>query len=352
MNVLTDFHHAGLLNSLIMLFEDRLGGNVYRPIGLEWYLEGYWHVYNHPDTANQFLSFDQGYRPMDGSPPLNLIQETNYQPMPQKDVYYCRDIVSDEMNKAITLEKFKEMDIDIVIASIPAHIEPFKRLIAKYKPNAKLIFQIGNAWTVDAETAPNVMASAIVNNVPENINFVQYHQEFDISIFKRVMPNNINRITSLVNVHHQFADYQLFLAVEKQMPNWTFLSYGGQGRDGSMGGAKKVAQAIRDSKFVWHLKAGGDGYGHILFNTAAMGKPTITKRSYYIGKLGEKLLIDGETCIDIDNLSVEDAVKKIEFYNNAQRYAQMCKKVFKNFRATVDFNKDFKEIEKFLERLK
>jgi hypothetical protein len=352
MNVLTDFHHAGLLNSLIMLFEDRMGGNVYRPIGLDWYEQGFWKIYDHPDTANQYLSFDQGYRPKDGSPPLNLLQEVHNAPMLQKDVFYCRDIDSDQVNKAITLETFKAMPIDIVIASIPAHIEPFQRLIREHKPKAKLIFQIGNAWSIEAGSVQNVMASAIVNNVPDNINFVEYHQEFDQKIFKHVQPNNQNIITSLINVHHDMPDYNLFLELDTKMTHWNFLSYGGQGRDGSMGGAHKVATAIRESRFIWHVKAGGDGYGHILFNTAAMGRPTIVKKHYYIGKLGEKLLIDGETCIDIDGLGHDGIIKKIEYFNKPDRYAAMCRAVFKNFREQVNFNKDYEKIKQFIEGLK
>lgn len=350
MNVFTDFHHAGLLNSLIMLFEGRLDGNVYRPIGFDWYDKGFWKVYDHPDTANQFLTFDQAYRPKDGSPPLNLIQEIHHQAMDQQEVYYCRDIDSDQVNKAITLETFKAMDIDIVIASIPAHIEPFKRLIREHKPNAKLIFQIGNAWS--ANEAENVMASAIVHNVPDNVNFVEYHQEFDLKLFRHAMPNNQQIITSLINVHHDMPDYNLFLDIEKRMDGWNFLSYGGQGRDGSMGGARKVASAIRESRFIWHVKAGGDGYGHVLFNTAAVGRPAIVKKSYYNGKLGEKLLIDGETCIDIDGMGPEDICRKIEYFNQHARYETMCKAVYKNFKEQVNFDKDFERIKEFIARLK
>jgi hypothetical protein len=350
MNVFTDFHHSGLLNSLIMLFEGRFDGNVYRPIGLDWYEQGFWKVYDHPDTANQFLTFDQGYRPKDGSPPLNLIQETHNLPMDQREVYYCRDIDSDQLNKAITLETFKEMPIDIVIASIPQHIEPFKKLIREFKPEAKLIFQIGNAWS--ANNADNVMASAVVHNVPETVNFVEYHQEFDLKIFRKVAPNNQNIITSLINVHHDMPDYPLFLELEKQMFNWNFLSFGGQGRDGSMDGARRVAMAIRESRFIWHVKAGGDGFGHILFNTAAMGRPVITKMSHYSGKLGEKLLIDGETCINIDGLGPEDIIKKIEYFNQPMRYDAMCKATYRNFKEKVSFDKDFDKIKKFIKELK
>lgn len=351
MNVFTDFHHAGLLNSLIMLFEGRMGGNVYRPIGMEWHTEGFWKIYDHPETANQFLSLDQGAWPIDGSPRLNLIEEIRKNPQINRDVYYCKDIDSDQLNKAISLETFKRMPIDIVIASIPAHIEPFRRLIREFKPNAKLIFQIGNAWSVDAEGARNVMASAIVPEVPQGINFIQYHQEFDLRIFHRAPPNNQRIITSLINVHHDLPDYPLFLEIEKLMPDFKFLSYGGQGRDGSMGGSRKVAESIRLSRFIWHVKAGGDGYGHILFNVAAMGRPLIVKKSYYNGKLGEKLLIDGETCIDIDGLSNDEIITKIQHFNDADRYAEICRNVYRNFRANVNFDDDFNRIYDFIMEL-
>lgn len=350
MNVFTDFHHAGLLNSLIMLFEGRLGGNVYRPIGMDWHTQGFWRVYDHPDTANQYLTFDQGYRPKDGTPPLNLIQEIKNDPLDQKEIYYCRDIDSNQVNKAITLETFKEMPIDIVIASMPAHIEPFRRLIREYKPEAKFIFQIGNAWSVN--DVENVMASALVPIVPTDINFVEYHQEFDLKLFRHAPPNNQKIVTSLINVHHDMLDYPLFLDIEERMKGWNFLSYGGQGRDGSMGGARKVAMAIRESRFIWHVKAGGDGYGHVLFNVAAMGRPMIVKKSYYNGKLGEKLLIDGETCIDIDGLGPEDIVKKIEYFNQPRRYEIMCKAAYHNFKEQVDFNKDFEKIKEFIGALR
>lgn len=352
MNVFTDFHHAGLLNSLIMLFEGRLGGNVYRPIGMDWYEEGFWAINDHPDTARQYLSTDQEYRPKDGSPPLNLLQEAPNARMDKAEIYYCRDIDSDQVNKAITLDTFRSIPIDIVIASIPAHVEPFKRLIRQYKPDAKLIFQIGNAWAVEAEGALNVMASAIVPFVPAHINFIQYHQEFDLRIFHKAPPNNQNIITSLINVHHDMPDYLSFLELEKAMPDFKFQSYGGQGRDGSMGGSRKVAEAIQEARFIWHVKAGGDGYGHILFNVPAMARPLIVKKSYYNGKLGEKLLIDGETCIDIDGLSNSEIITKIQHYNEPERYEEMCRNAYRNFKENVNFNDEFNRIYDFLMVLK
>jgi hypothetical protein len=55
MRVLADFHHGSLLRSLVMLFEDRLGMELYRPIGLQWLHRGYWAISNLKGTAKQFL---------------------------------------------------------------------------------------------------------------------------------------------------------------------------------------------------------------------------------------------------------------------------------------------------------
>lgn len=361
-NVFTDFHHAGLLNSLILLFEGRLGGSVYRPIGMEWAEQGFWAVYDHPATQQQYLTLSQGYTPVDGSRPLNRIKNA------QSGIYYCQDIDSGKYNKAITLKKFIEMDIDYVIASLPAHIQPFQKLIELHKPNAKLIFQVGNQWTMQAfnggdaiqsivdgtpiTRVDNVMASAKIRDVPEDVNYVEYHQEFNTNIFKPLPDFDNKTITSLMNCPADFPDYNLLLELEHQMPDWKFNIFGGMGRDGAKHGTKEVAQAIQRSQFIWHVKAGGDGYGHILFNAYACGTPAIVKKSYYTDKLGEKLLIDGETCIDIDNLGSGDIIAKINHYSTVENYNQMRTKAYQNFREQVDFDRDADNVAEFLERLK
>ncbi len=68
MRVLADYHHGSLLRSLVMLFEGRLGMELYRPIGLEWFHEGYWAVSELKRTAREFLEPRAG----DRSPSVNV----------------------------------------------------------------------------------------------------------------------------------------------------------------------------------------------------------------------------------------------------------------------------------------
>lgn len=352
--VFCDFHHASLLQSFILLFEKRLGGSVYRPIGMEWVDQGYWKVFDHPATQQQFLTLTQGYRPIDGTEPLNIVEKY------EDGVYYCQDIDSGYYNKAIDLYTFFKLPIDIVIATLPQHIEPFKRLCETHPNKPKLIYQIGNAWTVDAGLAPNVMASAIISGVPENINFISYHQEFDLNKFK--VPETTDAlthrktITSLVNcfniMGHFAEDWALFQKMETTMPDWKFTCLGGQCRDGAAHGSQEVADTINVSRFLWHTKNGGDGYGHIIFNAAAMGKPMIVKKQYYLGKLGEALFKDGETCICIDGLTPEEIKEKIEHYNEPENYLKLFYNVVDNFKREVNFDVEELYIRKFLEVLK
>jgi glycosyltransferase involved in cell wall biosynthesis len=348
MNVFTDFHHASLLQSFIFLFEKRLGGQVYRPIGKEWFDEGFWKVYDHPATVEQFLGI--GGNTPDGTEPLNDVLNTL-----GPYVYSCHDIDSGLANKAITYEGFMQTKFDIVIASLPYHIEPFKKLCDIHPNKPKLIYQIGNAWTVEAGLAKNVMASAIIHDVPSDIHFISYHQEFDTEIFKPSPEAPSPWITSFVNVFngesHFAADWQLFLEVEKYMDDFTFKSHGGQCRDGAIGPAFRLAKEMQQSRFVWHTKAGGDGYGHIIYNVAACGRPMIVKKGYYNGKMGDELFIDGETCIVIDNLSVPEIAEKIRHYEQPDLYRDMCKNVYENFKKCVDFDKEAIQLQKFFSEL-
>ena len=364
MYILTDFHHGSLLQSLILLFEKRLGGEVYRPIGREWFDQGYWKVYDHPATVEQFLGI--GGNTPDGTAKLNEVVAH-----PAPDIYKCHDIDSGTDNKAITIKGFFDRHFDIVIASIPQHVEPFKKLCATHKDHPKLIYQIGNAWTTEAAMAPNIMASAIINDVPREINFISYHQEFDTEIFYPSFPpiyekhgnliltclciplgKNIYSFVNCFDTAEHFAnDWLLFQQVEKEMADWTFKVHGGQCRDGAIGPTHKLADKMREARFIWHVKAGGDGYGHVLHNALAVGRPLIVKKSYYIGKLAEPLLIDGVTCIDIDGLSYPQIIDKIVYNSEPGRYFAMCKAAYDNFCRVVYFDKEHKNIEIFFSKL-
>lgn len=364
-NVFTDFHHAGLLQSLILLFEKRLGGKVYRPIGTEWHEKGFWKVYDHPATAAQYLGI--GAATPDGTPPLNMVDSVGARigdDGKRFPIYHCHDIDSGLTNKAITFDGFMQhTKIDIVIASLPQHIEPFKRLCELHPNKPKLIYQIGNQWNVpEGLIVKNVMASARLVNRPPDLNYIEYHQEFDLEVFKPIeyevlgekwnpLPNIFSFVNCFSIADYMRHDWQLYEDVERLMPNWVFQCLGGQCRDGAAHGNQQVADRMREARFIWHTKSGGDGYGHIIYNAAAVGRPLIVKKDYYAGKLGEELMVDGETCITIDGLSPNQIVEKILRYNDPIAYMKLCENTYKNFKRLVDFDREEQEIRAFLANL-
>src|SRR5690242_1077291 len=316
--VFTDFHHASLLKSLIILFEHRLGGKLYRPIGRDWYDKGFWKIYDHPATVAQFL--DVGGATPDGTPKLNEIDGMRWPKggFPgEPEVYFCWDIGREHLNNAITFDGFMRSHFDFVIASVPQHIEPFRRLCDMHPSHPKLIYQIGNEWNVEEhkKLLDGVLSSARVY-LPQSIPSVMYHQEFDLKVFHRGDTEPKKFVTSFVNCfdtadifHHDWLDFE---RIEHLMsPSYQFRAYGGSCRDGSADGATELAKRMREAGFIWHVKRGGDGYGHILHNAAAVGRPVIVKMGYYAGKLGGDLLIPDKTCIAIDGLRDDQIIEKI-----------------------------------------
>lgn len=338
MKIFCDFHHYGLWKSLEFLFEKRLGHELYRPMGMDWY-PSWWKIgdpYEGPErTATQYLD-TKGHKP----------------DKPEEDgiLYY------DKM-RGVTLEKFKSVQFDIVMASIPEHIKPYQMLIRQYQPDARFILQMGNiSWdkTVDFSMVPNLMASTKEFTVPKTCNAVFYHQEFDTNIFKYEPPDysRRKRISSFINTIESYPeDYALLKEYMAGMDDHQFKLYGASNPDNCVNGEENIAKEMHNSLFGWHLKKGGDGFGHIIHNWFACGRPPIVKMEYYKGKLAGELMEDGVTCIAIDGLSVEEGIKKIRHYSDPAEHEKLAKMAYNKFGSIVDFDREQTEIEEFLERV-
>ena len=339
-------HHEGLFTSLAYLFEDRLGGALYYPLGMPWYEQGFWNVYDHIETAIQYLSLDQLYKPKDGTPPLNQIVEKD------NGIYVVQDTNVKREIKGISLERFKQEKFDIIIASIPQHVEPFIKLRNLYQPQAKLIFQVGNMWAFDTSfPIKNILASATIPSLP-GFNTVQYHQEFSLDVFHYAPVTNRRKIYSFINclnvVDIYRKDWNLFLQLEKLMPDYEFRSYGAQARDGWCNGVEEVAQKTREATFVYHCKNQGDGFSYGMFTAAACGRPLITRLSDYKGKLAEPLIND-QTSIIVDGMipqQIADRIKEVD-----EKCIYMGEYIHNKFKETVSFDQEERAIRLFLDNL-
>jgi hypothetical protein len=164
-----------------------------------------------------------------------------------------------------------------------------------------------------------------------------------------------NNITSFVNCFPSASifdfDWHQFLEVEKSMPDFSFKSLGGGGRDGNANGQNEVADRMREAMFVWHVKFGGDGYGHIIHNAAAVGRPAIVRKSYYQHKMAETLMQDDLTCIAIDGLSVDQIIYKVRYYSDPIRYKKMAECAHVLFTRNVNFDEEADQIGSFFESI-
>lgn len=348
--VFVDFHHSSLLRSLVMLFEDRLGMELYRPIGMDWFEEGFWSINGQRDTAEQFLSAEGKYSPKDGTPLLNKIAASNPRFAPGS--YHIDDPGGLSQHWACTLEFFKNNQFDYVIASLPQHIPLFKKLIELYQPGAKLIVQVGNNWNLDALPGEPVLASVAPHLTAANAMF--YHQEFDTELFAPTPVEPSKKIYSFVNVIKEMPiawnDYcALKLGLESF--SFDFKSFGGQNPDGNTEGPGETAEKMREAMLIFHVKPTGDGFGHVIHNAYALGRPVITRSSHYRGQLAEQLLVPG-TFIDLDRMSRRAAIRLIaKLSTDPHQLATMGQRAADQFKKVVDYNKEGEEIRKWLESL-
>lgn len=345
MRVLVDFHHSSLLRSLVLLFENRLGMDLYRPIGMEWFTNGYWAINNLEDTAKQFLDLEQAMPP-DGTPPLNQAIAGNH----TEGQYMVLDPGGVSAHKACTFNYFINNRFDYVIASIPAHVEIFKELIAKYQPHAKLIVQMGNNWQIQNYAGYNVLASIAPQPAP-NVNAHYYHQEFDLKIFRKTPALATKKIYSYLNIIQNsgigWQDYQQLQRL-LDTKGFDFKAYGGQCPDGNKTGPVELAKSMKEAQFIFHVKPGGDGFGHIIHNAYAVGRPVITRPSHYKGQLAEQLLVPG-TFIDLDRYGpgeIKNIITRLTFDPIGLR--QMGERAAERFREVVDYKQEAHEITDWL----
>lgn len=314
--VFVDSHHQGLFSSLVVLFEKRLGWKLFTQAGLQWYEEKLWKVYDHPSTAEQYL---------------------------------LREV---EKERGITREQFKQMDFDLILCSIPDHVEPFTRL-AKEK-NCPIIFQVGNQWLFDHDfPIKNILASARIPHLM-GFNVCQYHQEFPLSLYNHEPPRKNKKIYCFINCINTLdlyrEDWALFLQLEQLLTEFEFKSFGGQTRDGAIAPQEEVARLTKEADFIFHTKNQGDGYSYGMHTAAACGKTIITRLEDYKGKLAEDL-ISLETCIIVDGKTPQQIAGEIRYVWDL-KLEEMSQKMANRFSEVVNFDAEQKMIEQFLDNLK
>lgn len=337
---MTEYHHGGLYYSLHLLFEERLGWELYRPIGYDWYEQGYWKIAepygNAQGTIDQYLAInDKGWIPY-----VNL--NGNYKL--DDNVYHVWDGENNFQHRAITFAQFKKMQFDFIMPTYPTH-ENWGELI-QFQPRAKFLMQLGNEG--QTTRARNVLSSVFAfqpNHVDQKVFY--YHQETSKAFrYKEVAPSP-QKITSFVI---GLPERETFERFKNALPEYEFKAYGPGSLDGTLSTVEQMADEMRASTFGWHIKY-ADGYGHLLHQWYSIGRPVITRGSFYQGKTGGLLLTDGETCIDLDKHSFEESLELIRYWSQPDNYARMSQAVRKRFLEVVNPDEEANRLKEWLQNI-
>lgn len=308
------------------LLGDRLDWTVYTPVGLEWFTEGYW-AFDLPwdpgALARQYIDLNGSWQPL-----AHGKYETLDGAHPDRPIY------------GVTLEAARRMDWGLVIATLQQNQAGFARFAREM--GAKYVLQVGNTGQqIDWDLDPLVLNSS---EMPMLGRGVHYHQEFDSRrTFRFREPSGEKVIRSFVHLLPETVCWPVWQAFREAMPDFDFVRYGHAPtiKDPSYAGNINPVSAIADlmsaSSWGWHDKPHGDGFGHVLHNWAAVGRPLIGHGHHYQGKQGAIFWRDLETCIDLDRHPQEEAIELIRELTGTPRHAEMCRAIREVFDREVDY---------------
>ena len=257
MNILIDYHHGALFRSLIKTLHERLGHNLFCPAGSDWgeinlYKCAHYNEETFKQMTTAWINFDQ-------FPEFKPVIPLSY-------------------------KEYKNTHIDFHLSTLWDNLHIYKK-IAEEK-NSKVGFHVGNNFaTCQVNQAENVISSAWPSYIcGTSPNKVFCRQEFDTNLYKQTKPKNIKSIGCFKNFMGMFCTHfnevDLWEDFKKALPDFDFKAYGGGNPDGIISDREEImSKKMSEFGFIYHNKD-DEGYGHVLHNAFALGKPVITNLRY------------------------------------------------------------------------
>lgn len=351
--VLADFHHHALFESYRLLFEDRFGWEVYRPIGMAWFDEWIWsfeRVYHGDKIAHQYLD------PIPPEPERGIpgdIDRADWSERPDNKN-------PGRVYRMVTLDQARSQPWDIVISSVPANDHGFGAFARSV--GARHGIQIGNQWQETEWKGADFALISSTGIAPPPIPHVVYHQEFSRDLFRHVPPDQAalaelhHPVRSFVNCFPETPEYPRFRSFAATAPEFPFEVYGAYGSAaldefarGDVETTPDVATRMREAFVIWHAKYWSDGYGHAIHNAFALGRPVFGSARYYRDKLAGPLWVDGVTSVDVDRLGPDDVATELRrLRDDPGAYLAMCEAAAARFDEVVSFDADAEQVRAML----
>jgi len=370
MNVFTDFMHPDLYHSLHLLFEERSGASLFRPIKEnpnDW--DGLIPLIRYPENPPAFkyelidgIRYDYVKTGLKNSRECYIVLKNSrcytYQNHTQKEITFDECLKMEEdyqyyIQKVITFKKFLEMDIDVILTNYFGHEQTFYELVKKYKPNAIFIRYIYCMGEHPLGYAKNILHTA--HERPKDwdstLNYLKYFPE-SRKEFCYVPPTNHNVIKSFFNyltdVPEELNNWNKYKSTLKE---FIFRMYGiniDLIYDGYVP-YLSMPKAMQEASFIWHPKPWGGG-GYNAMQAILSGRPLITRRKY-LQQWNEILLgfiQDSINCIDLDMRSFEENINLIREWSEPSRHLEICKQVVKDYNRFVNHERQAEEVKTFL----
>jgi hypothetical protein len=332
MRVLMDYHHHDLWESMELLCA-RLGWELYRPMGMDWFDNGYWNFERHVHgdaVAKQYLT-----------PWGDDVAGKRYDPSHKRWIHL------------LTLEQARDLKIDVVIASVAHNHEGFARLAGEI--GATFGIHIGNVrfnandMLEDRWDLAKFGIVTATSPAPIPVPHVTVHQEFSLEDFHPSTAPRYDhfRLSSFVNCFAEservYSHFRQIAALSSEMDWRVYGSYGSKPEDeyaaGNLHQCLDIANAMRESNIALHAKHWSDGYGFVIHNWFAVGRPVLGYYEYYKSQLAGPLWQEGVTSFDIGGKSPAQVVELLRGLSFEQT-EQMGAAAAKRFRELVSFDEE------------
>lgn len=352
--VLTDAIHADLQESLRLLFEVRLGWELYFCGGMEWYEAGIWrfeHQAHGDAVARQFLQH---------WPDDIMVTDIDTRPggaITHPYTYRVDNTHPGQAMKRVTLEQAAALRPDIVLSTLAENDPGWIRF--KQDGHARHFgVQVGNQ---DQKASYGAAEFALLSSTTPGfvpwMPHVYYHQEFDTErLFypetRLAVPDTVRTMVQCANTS---PGWGLWQAVSALMPEAEMRWYGHCGEPdqwfaGNSPNTPAVAMRMHEARVAWHWKQWSDGYGHVIHNWFAIGRPILATSAYYHDKLAGPLFHEGKTSYDITRRSAAETADLIHrLFNDEDHWLAMCEASAQRFRDVVSFSEEAAEIGRMFE---
>lgn len=360
MKIWSDSHHSGLLRSLFLLLQDRLGHELWFPDG--------------SFCTNVNFSHVGAWLP--------------------PNVAACGGIPERHLNEVKNLpnvcseQQFMEMNWDAVIVSRPESVQFIRKLVEAHpnRPNIKMIGQAGNEGQYyDWGFIPNFLSSDYLSyeRAPKDINKIHYMQEvgrqFQAETFTPLTEESLKTVNTFINCLDSFNEwtwdkdvswwggkcphcdgtpnfdpavsvYGLWRNMASHLPECKLKDYGINNTQGAIR-ETLLPEKILGGSLTWAFKT-YEGMGHSIAQSISMGRLCLVPRRFHRYRTANQFLIPNLTCLEAD-WKAESCIEMIRWFtsdlNRANDHSEAC---FHAAKGLFNWKHEASRVKRFMDNLR